>query len=296
MLLHQLEIFIQVAEEKSFSKAAENIYLSQSTISTHIGSLEKYYGQKLFDRMGREIRLTYAGEKLYPIAKEMIRLEKEALGIVSDQVRRIEGNIRIAASSVPAQYMVPKLIAEFHSRYPDTKISLNLMDSIQVAENLIKGEADIGILSHRYFPERLQFQHYQEEKLVLITPTNVSLKKNVALDELLKHPVLFRKQGSGTQVVVEELLEKAKVDIKELNVVGYFDSVQVVKQCVKEGMGISIISEIAARDYVEYGLINAYPLKEQKENRVFYVAHNLQRTKTPAVSEFIDWAMESEMK
>ncbi len=291
MLLHQLEIFVHVAEEKSFSKAAENIYLSQSTISTHIGSLEKHYGQKLFDRMGKEVRLTYAGEKLYPIAKEMMKLQQSAMEAVSEKARRIEGTVRIAASSVPAQYMVPKLIAEFSHKYPETRLSLNLMDSKQVADCLLRGDADVGILSHRYYPEKLQFEHFMEERLVIVSPTDLKLKKNIKLEDLADYPILFRKPGSGTQVTVEALLEEAGVDLKKLNIVGYFDSVQVVKQCVKEGMGVSIISEIAARDYVEYGLMNAYPIAEEKENRVFYVAHNELRSKTPAVKEFIDWVI-----
>lgn len=287
MLLHQLNIFIKVAEEKSFSRAAENIYLSQSTISTHISNLEKFFGQKLFDRLGKEIILTHAGEKLYPIAKEMLALQDSAVQALNDSIWKIEGNIRIAASSVPAQYIAPKLISKFTQKYPEIKVTLDLLDSKQVADKLINGDADVGILSHQYFPNHLKFIPIMEEKLVLITPRNIRFPDGFTKLDFVKYPILFRKYGSGTQVAVEKILQIAGVNIAELNVVGHFDSVQVIKQCVKEGMGISIISAIAAEDYAKYDLINVYELKELAENRTFYMAYKEARTLSPLVKEFI---------
>lgn len=293
MLLHQLHVFTRVAEEKNFSRAAESIYLSQSTVSTHINSLEKYFGQKLFDRLGKEVILTYSGEKLYPWAKKMLVLKEKALWDLKDCSGIIEGHIKIAASTVPAQYIVPKLVSRFSQKYPNIKFSLDSLDSKHVAEMLVKGDADLGILGNRYFSEKLNFIPIMEEKLVVITPTSFSFSKSLSVKELTAYPVLFRKSGSGTQAILEKILQKANIDIAKLNVIGYFDSVQVLKQCVKEGMGISIISEIAASDDVRHNLINAYELNEFTEKRKFYIAYNTERTISPLVKEFIDVCKES---
>lgn len=289
MLLHQLEAFTNVAEKKSFSKAAEALYLSQSTVSTHISNLEAYYGHKLFDRLGKEIVLTNAGEKLYPLAKEILVLQDKALWVLKDNPDKIEGQLKIAASTVPAQYIVPKLIAGFSQKYPGIKFALDLLDSIHVAEKLAKGEADIGIIGYQYLPDKLNFSPLIEEKLVVITPPHCHFPKTLSIKEIATYPFLFRKHGSGTQATLEKILQEHKVDLTKLQVIGYFDSVQVVKQCVKEGMGISIISEIAAADYVEQKWINAYELDEISEKRPFYLAYNKARILSPLVKEFLSY-------
>lgn len=287
MLLHQLNIFVKVAEAKSFSKAAESIYLNQSTVSTHISNLEKHYGQKLFDRLGKEVVLTHVGEKLYPMAKEMLFLQERTTQSLIDSAWKIEGHVRIAASSVPAQYVVPKFISKFNNQHPDVKFSLDLLDSSHVAARLIHGEADLGILSHQYSNDQLEYIPLLDEKLVVITPPDIQFPSGFSLDYLYKYPVLFRKAGSGTQVAVEKILKSAKIEAAMLSVVGYFDSVQVIKQCVREGMGISIISEIAAKDDAELHLINSYELQKVHEKRTFYLAYKTSRTQSPAVKEFI---------
>lgn len=290
MLLHQLKAFTKVAEKKSFSKAAEALYLSQSTISTHISNLEAYYEQKLFDRLGKEIVLTHSGEKLYPLAKEILTLQDNAIWNLKDNMEKIEGQLKIAASTVPAQYIAPKLLSQFSHKYPGIKFTLDLLDSIHAAEKLAKGEADLGILGYQYFPNKLHFLPIIEEKLVLITPPGFHFPNTLSINEITTYPFLFRKHGSGTQAALENILQNSGVDLLKLNVIGYFDSVQMVKQCVKEGMGISIISEIAAADYVQQEWINAYELQELTEKRTFYLAYNKARTLSPLVKEFINYS------
>lgn len=296
MLLHQLYVFARVAEEKSFSRAAESIYLSQSTVSAHIKSLEKYFRQKLFDRLGKEVVLTFFGEKLYTWAKELLVLKEKALWDLKSCTDRIEGHLKIAASTVPAQYVAPKIISGFSQKYPGVRFTLDLLDSKHVADRLAKGEADLGILGYKYFPDKLQFIPVKEEKLVIVTPSGLHFSSNITIKEIAAYPFLFRKHGSGTQAALEKILRDAGIDIAEMNVVGYFDSVQVLKQCVQEGMGISIISEIAASDYVRQNLINAYEVGGHTGKRTFYLAYNKKRTISPLVDEFINFCVELDKK
>lgn len=289
MLLHQLQVFIKVVEEKSFSKAAESIFLSQSTVSTHIDNLEKYFGQKLFDRIGRNTVLTSFGEKAYTRAKELILLKDKLLTELKDDMFKIEGHIKIAASTVPAQYLVPKVISAFSQDYPTVKFSLNMMDSKQAVELLINGKADLAITGYPYLYEKIVYLPWLEEKLVLITPPAICLSENVSIQEVAHYPFLLRKHGSGTQITIEKILQKANMDINKINVVGYVDCVQVLKQCVREGLGLSIISEIAAEDYVQQNLIKAYSLNDLTRKRNFYIAYNKERTVSPLVDKFINY-------
>lgn len=289
ILFHQLYVFTKVVEEKSFSKAAKSIYLSQSTVSTHISNLEKHFGQKLFDRFGKEIALSSFGEKLYPWGREILLLRERALFDLLDYNVRIEGHIKLAASTVPANYMVPRLISKFSIKYPDIRFTLDMLSSYQAAEMLAKGKADVAFLGFRHYASKLKYIPIMEEKLVIITPSNMNLAVEVSIKELIEYPFLFRKYGSGTQDVLEKMLRKANVDINKLKVIGNFDSVQVLKQCVKEGMGISIISEIAASDYVSSKFINAYELKEIPEKRTFYIAYSEEKTMSPFLDLFINY-------
>ena len=286
MLLHQLLIFTKVAEEKSFTRAADSMYLSQSTISTHINNLEKYFGQKLFDRIGKGVVITCFGEKLYPYAKEILAIQEKVIWELKD-IHEVEGQIKIAASTVPAQYILPGLIARFSQKYPGVKFIVESSDSKDVSELLVKGEADLGIMGNQYNIDKLDFISIIEEKLVLAAPPDYNLSDNVSIKDLNGLPFLFRKYGSGTQAIIEKTLYKAHVDITKLNVIGYFDSVQIVKQCIKEGMGVSIISEIAVADYVQQNFVKAYELNEFTEKRPFYLAYNKKRTLSPVVHEFI---------
>ncbi|NTW05256.1 MAG: LysR family transcriptional regulator [Peptococcaceae bacterium] len=294
MLMHQLYIFIRVAEEKSFSKAAESIYLSQSTVSTHIASLEKYFGQKLFDRLGKKVVLNCFGEKLYPWAKEILLLKEKALMDLKDYKIRIEGNIKICASTVPAHYIVPQLISRFSSQNPDIKFTLETYNSKYAAEMLLRGETDLAFLGLRYYTDKLNYLPLTEEKLVLITPLGVEISNTPKLKDLIGYPFLFRKPGSATQMIVEKILKKSGIDVARLKVVSYFDSVQVLMQCVREGLGISIVSEIAASEFMSHNLIKTFELGELSEKREFYLAYNKEKTISPVGKLFMDFCTAQE--
>lgn len=295
MLLHQLEIFTKVVENKSFSKAAESLFLSQSTVSTHISNLEKHFNHKLFDRLGKKIVLTPFGERLYPWAKEILVLKDRALWDIKDWAGKINGHLSIAASTVPAQYAVPFLVSRFLKKHQgiEFKFIMEQSGSEKVAEKLAKGEVEIGILGMQYCQEQLNFIPFAEEKFVLITPTNLNLPKVISIADVVGYPFLFRKSDSGTQAILEKMLYTSRITLAELNVIGYFDSLESLKESVREGIGVSIISAIAAADYVKYELINAHELTELPDKRLFYFAHHKKRTLSPLAQAFIDCSIES---
>ena len=293
MQFHQLMAFVRVAEQRSFSKAAEILFLSQSTVSTHINSLEKYFGQKVFDRLSKNVTLTPFGQRLFYWAMEIINIREKAMWDLKDWTGKAEGNIIVAASTVPAQYMVPGLIANFIKKFSGINFSVTQKDSLGVANTLASGEADIGMLGEMYYTDKLEYIPIYQEKMVLITPYSTKLDNPVSLFKLMHNNFIFRKVGSGTQAFIEKILDSSGIEASHFKVIGYFDNVQSIKQGVKEGLGFSIISEIAARDYEESKLINSYEIAEMPGTRDFYLAYNKHKTLSPITMEFINFSKQS---
>ncbi len=170
MDLHQLFIFTKVVEHKSFSKAAQDIYLSQSTVSSHIHSLEKSLRVTLFDRVGRESIVTPYGERLYTWAVRLLNLKDEALIDLNEGMSSMKGNIRIASSSVPSQFIIPKMVKAFRKEYEEVIFYVDQSSSKSVVERVLNGSAELGIVGEKYENDKLHFTPILKERLALITP------------------------------------------------------------------------------------------------------------------------------
>jgi DNA-binding transcriptional LysR family regulator len=287
MQLHQLAVFKKVADTRSFSRAGEDLFLSQSTVSTHIANLEEYFGRRLFDRLGKQALLTPFGERLYQWAEKLLALHSEALDNLKDYTSDLAGTLHIAASTVPAQYMAPRIMSAFRKQFSAVTFIIKQGSSLDIAELLIKGQADLGMVGQKYYPDKIAYVPFYQEKLVLVAPPEVKLAPVVSLTEIKDYHFIFRTPGSGTQATVEHLLRTAQCDVGELRVVAYLDSVQAVKQAVRDGLGLAFISELAARDYAEKSNLNVHEVEEFDEERPFYFAYNKSRTLAPYVEEFI---------
>lgn len=291
MDLHQLFIFTKVVEHKSFSKAAEDIYLSQSTVSSHIQSLEKSLNATLFDRVGRESILTPFGERLYEWALKLLQLKDEALLDLSHGMQEFRGRIRIASSSVPGQFLIPKMIKKYIGEYPLVTFYVNQFSSKNVAEKVLNGSVDFGILGEKYDDSKLLYVPLLKEQLVLITPMEMEFTNPVPIQEIIKLPFIMRNSDSGTNAMLERYLKKKKISKEQMNIVAYTDNSQSLIQFVKEGIGISIISEIAAKEYSDRDSIRFYNIEQFEAERYFYLVYNLNRTQSVVSKKFIDEAI-----
>ena len=146
MDLHQLFVFSKVVEHNSFSKAAEEIFLSQSTVSSHVQALERTFNTRLFDRVGREIILTPFGSRLYQWALKLLLLKDEAMLDLKEGMTELRGMIRIAASSVPGQFILPKMIKHFRNQYPNAVFQIEQTSSKVVLDKVLNGTVDVGLL------------------------------------------------------------------------------------------------------------------------------------------------------
>ncbi|PLS01158.1 selenium metabolism-associated LysR family transcriptional regulator [Neobacillus cucumis] len=292
MDLHQLYVFTKVVEHKSFSKAAEDIFLSQSTVSSHIQGLEKMLGVKLFDRVGRESILTPHGERLYHWALQLLLLKDQALLDLKKGMTSLRGMIRIAASSVPGQFLVPRMIKQFRGEYSEVIFHINQSSSKHVAEKVLNGSVDMGILGQKFEDDKLRYIPLLKEKLVLVTSQACRIPEPVSISDILEYPFIMRNSDSGTNALLERFLKKNKIMKDQLNIVSYIEDGQSLIQLVIENVGISIISEVAAREYSRHNMLKMYTIQDFDDERYFYLVYNVNKTQSIVSRLFIEQAAE----
>lgn len=289
MDFRQLESFVAIAKFKSFSKAADYLFITQPTISSHILNLEKELNTVLINRSNKKISLTKAGEVLYDYAINIINLRERACFKLGEFKGKIVGNIEIAASTIPEQYIIPNLICEFNKLYPDVTFTILHYDSTQVVEGIINGDIDFGIVGAKIQHNQLKYIDLINDELVVVTPYDETLAdKNaeILLSDLLDKKLILREKGSGTRKLLENTLREHNIDINKLQVVAYVENTEAIKQCIRRGLGVSILSKRAIEDEIRYKLLNYVKIKDLDFKRNFYFVYHSQRSPSPLEMEF----------
>lgn len=271
----QLEAFAYVVKLKSFSRAAEQIYLTQPTISNHISTLEKELDTKLLERGSKTVYPTPSGKILYQYAQRMLNLREDAICAVRRYNKELKGNLTLCASTVPSQYVLPKVLAAFREEYPNVVFQINRQDSGQVVDTILNRGAMLGFTGTTSEDKDLAFEAFTKDKLVIITPNT---EKYRALDPgafdvklLRQESIVLREQGSGTRKEMEHFLSQANIELGELNVVAQFNDPDSIKHAVSQGLGISIISRAAVEDYVSFGELLTFELQNVTMERKLYM-------------------------
>lgn len=270
-----LKTFLAVARTHSFSKAAKELGTSQGTVSHHVAALENYFDAELFKRGTSGVEVTEAGATLKETAEKILQQAHEAKAKISSAKQNLSGTIKIAASSIPGEHLIPSLIAEFKKRHPDVKFKIKAEDSLTSLGSLQAGNVDFATVGTiQGFEEKFDFLQVGQEELVLIVPCNHALAKrqSVELSEIVKHPFVNREETSGTRKEIERLLQNNKLSLEQLRIALELGSTESVITAVSEGRGISIISSIAAAKAQAAGLVKIVKIKESKNPRKLYIA------------------------
>lgn len=270
-----MEAFVYVVKLKSFSKAAQRIYLTQPTISAHINSLEKELDTKLIERGTKYVYPTKPGSILYQYAVKMLNLREDAVCSVKNYNKELKGTLTICASTVPSQNILPKVIAAFREEYPHVTFNILRQDSELVVESISKGMADIGFCGTDTHNPDCVFESFIQDHLVIITPNTERFRQmrttGIKADFLKTEPIILREEGSGTRKETEHFLAKAGIDIGELKIAAQFNDPDSIKHAVSQGMGISIISKAAVEDYENFGLLLSFDLSGISMDRHLYI-------------------------
>ena len=289
MNLKQLEAFVQVSESGSFSKAAKELFLTQPTISAHISSLEKELNVRLFIRNTKEVRLSDDGKDLYRYAKQITDLEKaieERFYMDSDDGKHF---ITIAASTIPAQYLLPKVLMCYRERYPKEQIKIMETDSSEVVTQVVDHMVDVGFTGTVLEKKHCKYIPFYKDELAVITPDTPEYRilkeqNRDDIDWIKRKPLILREEGSGTRKEAEKQLKNAGISMEDLDIVASIANQETIKKSVKQGMGITVLSRLAAED--EDGLL-IFPIPGADEGRDINLVYNKNYQMTRSADRFI---------
>ena len=281
MDIHHLKIFVAVYKNKSFTRASEELYISQPTISEHIKNLETSLDCRLFDRLGRSIMPTSVADVLYPKAlqllDDLVRIQEDITAAGSG----VKGKLVIGASTIPGTYILPRVAYSFKKQYPDVSFEVLIEDSGKITTMILQHDLHCGIVGAKILSDKLDFEPLLEDELVLVASPRVLEQKSIKLDQLATIPFLQRETGSGTRQTFENYLEKKNFTPERLNIVALLGSTSAVKQAIKESLGASVISRIAVQEELDSGVLLEIPITNMKMKREFYLVH-LKKRSLPA--------------
>lgn len=291
MDLWQLHIFCRVVDCKSFSKAAEAVHLSQPTVSSHVKDLEDHFGCLLIDRLSKEAAPTQAGRLLYGYARRMLALRDEAETALAQHQGRMRGHLAIGGSTIPGGYLLPRVIGKFKVQYPQIRPSLIIADTQRIIAGVVEGAIELGVVGaesrdKNILQERLIDDHM---RLIVTADHPWGTLKKILLDRLLSEPFIVRERGSGTLISIQERLQQQGRSVEELNIVAEMGSTEAVRQGIKDGIGVSILSTLAVSEDLESGALKALSVEGLNLTRGLYLTRHRQRSLSPLAQAFMEF-------
>ena len=289
MEFKQLQSFVTVVQQKSFTKAAAQLFLSQPTISTHIYQLEEELHTKLILRTTKSITITPKGRELYDYAMNILELKQRMLEACSVESKRI---IHLGASTIPSAYILPQLLPEFGREHEDIYFVMNQSDSQGIIDGLKDGLFNIGFIGMECQDEEIICRPFCRDRLVLITPVNehfLALQEEgeAAVTELLKEPLILREKGSGSEKLAEQFLASSGLQEEKLHVVARVNDQEAIKNLVAGGLGVSLISERAAQNFLLEKRLLAFELPAFLSARNMYIIYRKDYLLPSYVQEFL---------
>lgn len=292
--LKQLEAFVATAEYRSFTKAAEALYLTQSTVSSHISTLERILGIRLIQRGARQrVALTEEGERVYRESRNILN-QCQALQDLGDQ--SMENQLALGASSVPGQCLIPEIMAAFLTRHPECRYLQLLGDSAQIHRLLEQEKCRLGFVSTAANRHAFHYHAVAEDRLVVITPNQEPYRELKARGtsgrELLDRPMILREESSDTRQALEACLNRYSILKASLNIIAQIDNPDVIRSSVSHGLGVSVISWLSVREDVAAGKLLAFDLDSDSAFQKIYLCWRKDTVLTNLEHKFVRFIQE----
>ena len=275
MEFKQLRSFVTVAEQSSFTKAARILYISQPTISTHIRQLEAELNASLIIRTTKNVELTAKGQEVYGYAVSILNMQDRMIRSCGSEKRKI---LQLGASTIPSAYVLPEVLPAFGRLHPDVYFVVHQGDSQSVTDAILDKVYDLGLIGMKCSVPGLDCIPFCEDHMVFITPVSepfLRLQEEAdpepVIRRLLEEPIILREKGSGSQKSADRFLAAIKVNGKDLKVAARINDQEAIKNMVAGGLGVSIISERAARNFRQEKRILVFPLPEDSASRTLCV-------------------------
>ncbi|MEN8210524.1 MAG: selenium metabolism-associated LysR family transcriptional regulator [Thermodesulfobacteriota bacterium] len=294
MDIRKLELFCKVVELQSFTLAGKACFLSQPTVSEHIRELEQNLDQRLLNRLSQRVTPTPAGKLLYEYACRILKIRQEAIKAIEQYGNRLAGRITIGCGTIPGTYILPELLSNFRKKYPEIKTTLQIANSHTIAVQIMDEKLDLGVIGAKWNEPGLEWTEiFTDELSLIVTPNHPwSGKKHVSCKDLLAQPFIIREPGSGTRKVISNFLKAKGYKESDLKEVAQIGSSAAVKEAVKAGCGISILSNRAVKDAVECKRLATVNVRDLKFKRPFYLVQRKKMELLPIVKIFRDYLLE----
>jgi DNA-binding transcriptional LysR family regulator len=271
-----MNVFLTAAETQNFSEAARQLHMTQPAVSMQVQSLEQRLGVDLFERSGRRIQLSEAGETLMPMARELVSMSLHIEEAMKSLGGDVVGHLKLGCSTTAGKYILPQLIARFRRMHPGVHVTVYNSGRDQVMDMLCDGMTHISMVSSLVNCREAEFRPFFNDRAVLIVPTDHPW----AMDFIL------RDDTAGTrQVMMEGLLEHG-IHLDDLKVVMELGNAEAIEMAVEEGIGVSIVSRLVAQRGVDLGRIKIVEVEGLSMERKIYMAYNSRRAATSAQTEF----------
>ncbi|WP_313802657.1 LysR family transcriptional regulator [Cytobacillus sp.] len=267
----QLAVFVTVAEKQNFSRAAEELHMTQPAVSQYIQALERAVGTKLLERTNKYVHLNKAGEIVYHHAKEILGLYGKMHYLIDDLTNNPNGLLSIGASYSFGEYVLPRLIADMQEKYPQIRPAITIGNTKEIAELVLGHQLDVGIVEGECKEKNLKIEPFAVDKMSIITsPKNplTHIKGGVSIGDIEKETWIVRENGSGTREATERLFKQFNITPQKIL---EFGSTQLIKESVEAGIGISLLSDWVIRKEKEYGSLAVIEIKGISLTREFSV-------------------------
>jgi DNA-binding transcriptional LysR family regulator len=297
--IHRLRVFLAVCEAGSFSQAASRIHLSQPTVSGHIKTLEEHLGTPLFNRRGKKVILTKAGQMLHPRARQIVSIAESMERQMAMFLGLKKGRLEIGGSNVPGQYILPGLISRFKEGKEGIQIRVRIGDTLSISDLVANGDIETGIVGAVIPNRELDFTPCFSDELVAAVPRGhpMATARDIDPAELAKEPFIIREKGSGTRKTMEKILEQYDLPpLSSFNIVAELGSAEAIRQAVKAGAGCAIISRRVIHDDIVHGAVSSPAIKGMKINRRFHLVTRKQGLLSPLAENFRNFLLSMEEK
>lgn len=281
-----LKVFVTVIEQKNFSRAGDILNLSQPGVSLHIRNLENELGTKLIYRSPKQVQITEPGKILYRHAKQMLNHYETAKREINEFNNVVSGTMKIGASFTIGEYYLPKVLAEFATKYPMVDIQIIISNSNDVIQGIRSNKLDIGLIEGETDYKDIDVMPFMNDEMIVVVPPDHPLSQMDLIEgNMLQNQIwVLREQGSGTRTYSDKLLSSLELNIKKTFI---FTSIQGVKEAVMAGLGIALLSRLTVQKELKSNELKTFHLKNEPLIRPFSIVKKLDFDASKAMELFL---------
>lgn len=298
MELRHLQTFAAAARLGSFTRAGRSLGITQAAVSQHIAALEKELSRRLFDRVKRSVTLTPTGERLVEYATKILDLHDAAQRDIRGGDGALSGSLRMAVSTVPAEVLLPELLATFHQQHPQVHEAVHIADSAATIRAVERGEADVGIVGEKPTGKTLFARTIGRDELILVAAASSPLsgRRRISAKQLRQTPMILREPGSGSRRCVERALADIGLSLRDLTVAMEMNANDSIRQAVSRGLAAAFLSRAIIQKELAAGTLVQITVAGLRAARELYLISNPNHPVTPATKAFLDFAANTPQK